>query len=104
MYSLDDAVFCNAQLRTACLLYTSNSSDREQISNYRILDNSTGRVEPLNIENIDLGKQPPEALKKLLDVYKRQGQYKGYPLRTYVGNNFQGGYSDHFPVYIYIGK
>jgi hypothetical protein len=25
-------------------------------------------------------------------------------LRTYVGNNFQGGYSDHFPVYIYIGK
>ena len=44
------------------------------------------------------------------DVFKRnymiqrEGQFKGYPLRTYVGNNFQGGYSDHFPVYIYIGK
>ena len=25
-------------------------------------------------------------------------------LQRYVGNNFQGGYSDHFPVYIYIGK
>ena len=44
----------------------SNSSDREQINNYRILDKSTGKVEPLNVENIDLGKQPPEALKKLL--------------------------------------
>jgi hypothetical protein len=30
------------------------------------------------------------------------GQYKDYPLRTYVGPTFQGGYSDHFPVYILI--
>lgn len=37
-------------------------------------------------------------------MVQKEGQYKGYPLRTYVGNNFQGGYSDHFPVYIYIGK
>ena len=37
-------------------------------------------------------------------MVQKAGQYKGYPLRTYVGNNFQGGYSDHFPVYIYIGK
>jgi hypothetical protein len=32
------------------------------------------------------------------------GQYRGYPLRTYVGNNFQDGFSDHFPVYIFIAK
>ena len=44
----------------------SNSSDREQINNYRILDKSTGRVEPLNVGNIDLKKQSPETLKKLL--------------------------------------
>ena len=37
-------------------------------------------------------------------MVQKEGQYKGYPLRTYVGNNFQGGFSDHFPVYIYIGK
>lgn len=37
-------------------------------------------------------------------MVQKEGQFKGYPLRTYVGNNFQGGYSDHFPVYIYIGK
>ena len=37
-------------------------------------------------------------------LLQKEGQYKGYPLRTFVGNNFQGGYSDHFPVFIYIGK
>lgn len=37
-------------------------------------------------------------------MIQQEGQFKGYPLRTYVGNNFQGGYSDHFPVYIYFAK
>ena len=37
-------------------------------------------------------------------MIQREGQYKNYPLRTFVGNNFQNGFSDHFPVYIYIGK
>ena len=31
------------------------------------------------------------------------GQYKGYPFRSFV-NGFTGGYSDHFPVYIYLIK
>ena len=37
-------------------------------------------------------------------MVQREGQYKGYPLRTYVGNNFQGGYSDHFPTLICLAK
>lgn len=37
-------------------------------------------------------------------MIQREGQYKNYPLRTFVGNNFQNGFSDHFPVYIYIAK
>ena len=37
-------------------------------------------------------------------MLQQEGQYKGYPLRTFVTNNFQNGFSDHFPVYIYIGK
>ncbi len=37
-------------------------------------------------------------------MIQQEGQYKGYPLRTFVGNNFQGGFSDHFPVYICIEK
>ena len=32
------------------------------------------------------------------------GRFKGYPKRTYVGNEYKGGYSDHFPVYIVLVK
>lgn len=31
-----------------------------------------------------------------------RGKYKGYPFRSVVGSNYTGGYSDHFPVYIYL--
>ncbi len=27
------------------------------------------------------------------------GRYKGYPLRTFVGDDYAGGYSDHLPAY-----
>ncbi len=29
----------------------------------------------------------------------KTGRYKGYPMRTYDGNIYNGGYSDHFPTY-----
>ncbi|WP_047417137.1 endonuclease/exonuclease/phosphatase family protein [Cellulophaga sp. Hel_I_12] len=32
------------------------------------------------------------------------GRFKGYPLRTYAGGNYVGGFSDHFPVYMYLIK
>ena len=32
----------------------------------------------------------------------RSGQYKGYPIRTYVGTSYQGGYADHFPIYCFL--
>ncbi|MGO3182869.1 MAG: endonuclease/exonuclease/phosphatase family protein [Aequorivita sp.] len=32
-----------------------------------------------------------------------RGRYKGYPFRSFV-NGYTGGYSDHFPVYIYLIK
>lgn len=32
------------------------------------------------------------------DMVESQGRYKGYPKRTYNGNQLRGGYSDHFPV------
>jgi len=37
-------------------------------------------------------------------LLQKEGRYKGYPLRTYSGNTFQNGYSDHFPVLIYMVK
>ncbi len=32
------------------------------------------------------------------------GKYKGYPMRTWDGNVYRGGYSDHFPTYIILLK
>lgn len=32
------------------------------------------------------------------------GNYKGYPFRTFAGGAWQGGYSDHFPVYVLMVK
>jgi len=35
-------------------------------------------------------------------IVQQDGRFKGYPLRTYVGNNYKAGYSDHFPVYHFL--
>jgi hypothetical protein len=32
------------------------------------------------------------------------GRYKGYPMRTWDGNTYRGGYSDHFPTYLILLK
>lgn len=34
----------------------------------------------------------------------KEGQYKGYPKRTFSGSTYIGGYSDHFPTQIYLLK
>lgn len=34
----------------------------------------------------------------------QEGQYKGTPFRTFSAGTFIGGYSDHYPTYILIGK
>ncbi|WP_298364074.1 endonuclease [uncultured Lutibacter sp.] len=33
-----------------------------------------------------------------------KGKFKGNPFRTYVGKWYLGGFSDHFPVYVYLKK
>ncbi|RCW93709.1 endonuclease/exonuclease/phosphatase family protein [Winogradskyella arenosi] len=33
-------------------------------------------------------------------ITQQHGKYKGQPFRTFVGQKYHGGYSDHFPVYI----
>jgi len=37
-------------------------------------------------------------------LLQQDGQYRDYPLRTYVGTTYTGGYSDHFPVYLIIAR
>ncbi len=34
----------------------------------------------------------------------KRGRYKGYPFRSFADGNFTDGFSDHFPVYVYIIK
>lgn len=33
-----------------------------------------------------------------------EGNYKGYPFRSWVGDTFTNGYSDHFPVFVVLQK
>ncbi len=37
-------------------------------------------------------------------LIQKFGQYKGYPFRTFGGSTYMGGYSDHFPVFVYLLK
>jgi len=32
------------------------------------------------------------------------GRYKGYPMRTWDGNHYRGGFSDHYPTYVVLRK
>lgn len=34
----------------------------------------------------------------------QEGPYKGYPFRTFRGGSFIGGYSDHYPTFVVVGK
>ena len=33
-----------------------------------------------------------------------RGRFKGYPYRSFANGGFTGGYSDHFPVFMYVIK
>ncbi|MFN5334403.1 MAG: endonuclease/exonuclease/phosphatase [Bacteroidota bacterium] len=37
-------------------------------------------------------------------LVENMGRYKGYPMRTWDGNIYRGGYSDHFPTYLVLLK
>jgi hypothetical protein len=34
----------------------------------------------------------------------KKGKYKGYPFRSFSHGAYAGGYSDHYPVYMYLIK
>lgn len=37
-------------------------------------------------------------------LFTKSGSYMGYPFRMFAGGVYQGGYSDHLPVYIVLTK
>lgn len=58
---------------------------------------------------------PNNQLRKDYTVYKaeiyapsylvsKEGNYKGYPFRSWSGDTFTGGYSDHFPAFVILQK
>lgn len=48
----------------------------------------------------------PDSFKVFAPEWMRvkEGEYQGAPFRTFVGGKFQGGFSDHYPVFIEITK
>ena len=68
-YTIENIEIQTCGAKTMIGDFTISQKDNKpmaEINNYRILDKSTGKIESLNIDNIDLSKQPPESLKKLL--------------------------------------
>lgn len=62
-------------------------------------------------DNMTTTKKEYDTYKLLsANVYNKEylknqsGSYKGYPFRSYVGTTWQGGYSDHFPVFLILIK
>ncbi|MBT2621744.1 endonuclease [Chryseobacterium sp. ISL-6] len=37
-------------------------------------------------------------------LINKEGNYKGYPFRSWNGDQFTGGYSDHFPAFVILQK
>ncbi|WP_184164301.1 endonuclease/exonuclease/phosphatase family protein [Chryseobacterium shigense] len=37
-------------------------------------------------------------------LVNKEGSYKGYPFRSWDGDRFTGGYSDHFPAFVVLQK
>jgi len=37
-------------------------------------------------------------------LISKKGKYKGYPFRSFSFSGYTGGYSDHYPVYLYLIK
>lgn len=37
-------------------------------------------------------------------LVNKEGNYKGYPFRSWNGDQFTGGYSDHFPTFVILQK
>ena len=37
-------------------------------------------------------------------LVNKEGNYKGYPFRSWNGDQFTGGYSDHFPAFVILQK
>ena len=106
---LDEVAFCDMFNPFIAMLKAGYGSlayrdDWNLFDNIIVSENlATGSAGELKIQKVGDTKFYGGIFRRPYMIQK-EGQYKGYPLRTFVGNNFQGGFSDHLPVYIYIAK
>lgn len=77
---------------------------------WSIYDQELVNYNLVNAPNGGLKLQPVGSKGYYGYIFKRpfmttqKGQYKGYPFRTFSGGAFIGGYSDHYPTFIVVGK
>jgi hypothetical protein len=71
--------------------------------NWSLFDQILLSAEWLNPDHVGFYFFRQEIFKKQYMIENR-GRYKGYPMRTWDGNNYRGGYSDHFPTFIILLK
>ena len=69
------------------------------VVNYNLIGQDSGSLHLLPSDKDMYGR-----IFKRSYMIQQKGRYKNYPLRSFSGNSFLGGYSDHLPVYIVIGK
>lgn len=82
-----------------CAYYDEWSIFDNIIVNYDFIDGGRLRLQKSNYNKKYYGN-----IFKRPFMIQQSGQYKNYPLRTFSGNNFQNGFSDHLPVYILFGE
>lgn len=62
-----------------------------------LISKNWGQSLGLNLPNNKLTNYKP-VIYNNHNMIESAGRYQGYPKRTYDGNKWRGGYSDHFPV------
>jgi len=61
-------------------------------------------------KNLVLNEDPKQYSVYKTEIYapayliNKEGNYKGYPFRSWDGDKFTGGYSDHFPAFVIVQK
>ncbi len=107
----DETTDASLQNLNGTVINTFAALDSMEKGSYRYRDNWNMLDQILISPSLLDGKKPdyvPNSAgifeKEWLKQKGENNRYKGYPLRTWGGSLYLGGFSDHFPVYIQINK
>jgi len=63
-----------------------------------VVSNSLLETEETGWRYLKAGRYNPEFM------LQKSGRFRGYPFRTHAFGTYLNGYSDHFPVFVYVAK